>query len=176
MATQIVSNQVDIAILAAVTATDAKVVTVDTVVDSIETKVNTLDTVTDSVFAHQHSAVNVYPTGAASTAVATPNGAWGVPATPTQIVPASTITAVFDLVGFCLTATNKATCEVIFYAGDPDVEVCRQRVTINEDGFGDYRPLYCPQIAANARIRCAIISSYAGINNCTVSISYHKHA
>lgn len=165
----------------ALLATNALITTVDTVVDSISTKVDTvdtvcdgIDTVVDSVLAHHHSAVKVYPTLAAAKELIC-GAAWTL-GSFVEVVPASTITSAFCVVGINYESSDEETSdtyEVVLYYGESDVECARIRAS--SDGVGSYIPVSTPSIPANSKIR-AKAASAAGSNSIFISIAYVVHA
>jgi hypothetical protein len=142
--------------------------TIDTVVDGI-------DTVVDSVLAHQHSAAKVYPTLATGKELICSATPWAL-GNFVEVVPASTITSAFCVVGInyeSSTEETSETYEIVLFYGESDTECARARVS--SDGTGSYIPVSTPSIAANSKIR-AKAAGAAGSNSIYISIAYVVHA
>jgi hypothetical protein len=124
---------------------------------------------------HVHTASKVYPTLADGVAVASHADAWTL-GSFVEIVPADTITSIFDIHHVSVEALDDNTVyELVLYYGETDIEAGRVRFTKNAnlDAIID-KPVHTPLIPANSKIR-AKLASAAGNSSATISIFYHTY-
>ena len=128
---------------------------------------------------HVHNTARVYPTMAAGVPIEAGDtvGGWDLGAV-TQIIPATTIDAPYDLHWVNIeNMTHNGIYELVLYAGDPDVEIARVRFA-RTDNFTKREALFVESavIAADARVRGAVACSDAGAGRIvTVSLGYHRY-
>ena len=125
---------------------------------------------------HIHGVNKVYPTLAAGVPIVSSGTAW-VLGNFVEVVPANTITTIFDIhfikvEGFDKTGTY---CLVLYQgAGDTEVGRCRLTRDSNTPTYG-YSPFMTPLIPANARIRAKVAHSANPAATLTISIAYHTY-
>lgn len=132
----------------------------------------------DALYDHAHKESRVYPTlvdGVTITKVST--ASWGLDANPTEIIPASTISADFDIHWIDLGAISaNDSYEIILYKGaNPGTEIARRsfdRSTTQNEGS---IPCQTPIQAANTRISAKLTSSATSSRNVTVKLGYHTY-
>lgn len=125
---------------------------------------------------HIHSACKVYPTLASGITITCGTPAWTLGAFAT-IVPASTITSLFDVHWVSLENISAAgVYELILYYGATDIEAGRVRFTktVTQDPTFNI-PMQTIIIPANSQIRAKVASSGAAANTVDISIFYHTY-
>lgn len=134
--------------------------------------------VSTQILAHLHPlALKCYPTLAADIALVCGDGAPWTLSAFTEIVPASTITSNFDIIGIVISAAAQDIYELVLYYGASDTEFGRIRFASGAAGTHvGFIPFESPMIAANSKIR-AKLAGLAGVdeNGCGISIVYHIH-
>lgn len=128
---------------------------------------------------HMHHIPLVYPLLANPITLTKAAGAWAALPTPTEIIPASTITNDFDIHAMNVSSISAAGEYIIaLYKGAALSEeligykpVSRSAVNAQE---GQVR-MATPLISANERISAAISSSNAGADTLDVKIEYHTY-
>jgi hypothetical protein len=126
---------------------------------------------------HIHTEANVYPTLAAGVTVTCGTPAWTL-GTIVEVVPASTITSMYDIHHLCIEALSaNAVYEIVLYQGAGDTEIGRVRVVKNaiQDGTMNI-PIITPIVPANARIRAEVASDSGNADTVTLSLMYHEYA
>jgi hypothetical protein len=125
---------------------------------------------------HIHGVSKVYPTLAAGVTVTASATPWTL-GSFVEIVPASTITSIYDIHAIKVEAFDTTTTyELVLYQGASDVEVGRARITRNTaQATSPYVIFMTPRIAANARIRAKVASAASSAATVTISIMYHTY-
>lgn len=128
---------------------------------------------------HNHSQQKIYPTlatGVTITKVST--SAWGLDASTTEIIPASTVTNPFDIHFVSIgSISNNDEYELILYRGavSSEVEIARisfnRAATLNEAAF----PVITPLVAANVRISAKLTSLATSSRNIKLKLYYHEY-
>ena len=126
---------------------------------------------------HIHSAQLVYPTLADGVALTTAAGDWGL-GTITEIVPANTITAEFDIHEVLVEDVNTQdkTYELVLYYGGSDTECARVRfaATSNKGGV-PAQFVMTPLIPANSKIRAQLAIEDGSGKTAKISLRYHEY-
>lgn len=124
---------------------------------------------------HLHSPCKVYPSLAAGVTVAGGAGAWALGNFVT-IVPASTITAEFDIHWISIeNISANDVYELVLYYGASDIEAGRVRfVKTSVTEAVTNIPFQSIVIPANSQIRAKLASASGG-DNVTISLFYHTY-
>lgn len=126
---------------------------------------------------HTHSSAKCYPTLANGVAVSGATQAWTL-GNFTEIVPANTIAAPFDIhyINFEAASANDV-YELVLYKGasGSEVEIGRIRTYRTTGTSAIAEPFQMPVQAANTRIS-AKVASASGNKNVTISVFYHTYA
>lgn len=122
---------------------------------------------------HVHSEQNVYPTLADPVTLTAGAGAWTL-GNYAEVVPASTITKMFDIHGLDISAPSaNEDYEIYLYAGTTfigSVSFTRTNNFVNSI----HVPMTTPKIAANSQIQ-AKLADGTGELTCKVKIYYHTY-
>jgi hypothetical protein len=125
---------------------------------------------------HVHNESAVYPTLAAGVTVTGHADAWTLGAYA-EIVPASTITGVFDIHFINVEdASADDIYELVLY--EVTTEIARVRFVVDTSVFGGGLPsipIITPIIAANAQIQAKLATSAGGSDTAVVSVHYHTY-
>ena len=126
---------------------------------------------------HVHTAQKVYPTLADGVTLTTAAGDWAL-GTITEIIPANTITAEFDIHEVLVEDVNTQdkTYELVLYYGDSDTECVKVRfaATSNKGGVPAQFAM-TPLIPANSRIRGQLAIEDGGGKTIKFSLRYHEY-
>jgi hypothetical protein len=154
----------------------------DTVRDVVGSKLDTVSSESlsgraHSVEEHMHTASKCYPTLADGVTITAEAADWGVGGALVEIVPASTITSIFDIHYVNIEDISAArTYELILYYGAGDTECARFRFTKSAglDPVLD-RGIQTDKIPANSRIRARLASAGAVADTADISLQYHEY-
>lgn len=126
---------------------------------------------------HAHKPSKVYPTLAAGVTLPASGVAWTLGAI-TEVVPASTITAQFDIHDVVVEGLSaNAVYEIVLYKGGSGAEVEIGRVRCVKSAAQDGAlsiPFMCELQDANERISAAVADS-VGTSTATISVHYHEY-
>ena len=126
---------------------------------------------------HVHTAQKVYPTLADGVTLTTAAGDWAL-GTITEIIPANTITAEFDIHEVLVEDVNTQdkTYELVLYYGGSDIECVRVRfaATSNKGGVPAQFAM-TPLIPANSRVRAQLAIEDGGSKIAKISLRYHEY-
>jgi hypothetical protein len=144
------------------------------------------DEIGDSIYSklyiigkHLHSKSKVYPTLASAKTINKVNTtSWGLDASTVEIIPANTITEIFDIhyinIG-SISANDEY--EILLFEGTVgnEVEIARgsfdRTVTVSEGSL----PIQTDLIPANTRISAKLTSLGANARNISVKLHYHEY-
>lgn len=126
---------------------------------------------------HFHSPAMVYPTLANATVISKANSsAWGLDASPTEIIPASTITSPFDIHYVNIGAiSNNDQYELILFSGAVGAETEIARVSFDRSVTATEGSIPCQTIilSENSRISAKLTSSATLIRSISVKLNYN---
>jgi hypothetical protein len=153
-------------------------------VDVIGNKTDTHDgtslySLSDILNDHVHKGSKVYPTLAAPTPLAKAAGAWAAFPTPTQIIPASTISLPFDIHWVNISSISaNGDFELKLYKGAALSEVEIAHIAFSRTAVQSQegaQPIQMPIQVADERISAAISSSNAAADTVAVKLYYHEY-
>ncbi len=126
---------------------------------------------------HVHTAQKVYPNLADGVTLTSGAGDWGL-GTITEIIPANTITAEFDIHEVLVEDVNTQdkTYELILYYGASDIECVEVRFAASANKGGvPAQFAMTPLIPANSRIRAQLAIEDGASKTVKVSLRYHEY-
>lgn len=140
--------------------------------------IDSIDAAVEIISDHNHSVQKVYPTLANGITVTGGVDVWTL-GNKIEVVPANTITAIFDIHYVNIGVTSATdTYEVVFYSGAEGAEVeigrCRVTRTSNQSGAAP-TPLQTPLIPANTRISASCATATSGADTIVLSVFYHTY-
>jgi hypothetical protein len=130
-------------------------------------------------YQHVHQSAKVYPTLANAVTVTSASGSWAALGTPTEVIPANTITKAFDLHWLILSdISSVAQYELVVYGGPggSETEIARASFSRSANFAQEGNvPIQIPQQAGNTRISAALSDSTAGTESVGVKFYYHQY-
>jgi len=141
----------------------------------IDTNVDTALVNQDTMLDHIHSAQMCYPTLDDAVTVTASASAWTY-GDYVQIIPASTITSIFDIHFINIeTASGNDVYQMELSYGDSDTVACTFRF-VKSVAIDPSRaiPVVCVQIPANSRVR-ARLATAAGSSTADITVCYHTY-
>jgi len=124
---------------------------------------------------HAHKPSQVYPALADPVTLADGGAAWTQGAL-TEIIPASTITDIFDIhFAFVSEPDANDDYQIDFYYGASDTWLCN--IAFSRSGVWSSSislPVQSPRVAANSRIRAKLATGDGG-RTCKVKVYYHDY-
>ncbi len=142
-----------------------------------EHDVNTISGKLDQLADHIHSIGNVHPELANPIELEKASGVWEAYPTPTEIIPAGTITDDFDLhfaIISAISANGDYTVEIYQGAAQSETVIAHIAVTRNavQSQEGSI-PIITPLLSANTRISAALSSGNAAQDTIEIKLMYH---
>jgi len=143
-----------------------------------DSSVSTLLAISNMSYQHVHQPAKVYPTLQDPIALAAAAGAWAAFPTPTEIIPANTITNAFDVHWvLCSDLSEVDYYELKLYTGGAGSEVEIGHIAFHRTSVFNQEgnlPIQVTRIAANSRISAAISCGTASAT-CGVKLYYHEY-
>ena len=144
-----------------------------------EHDVNTISGKLDQLTDHIHSIGNVHPELADPIELTKASGVWEAYPTPTEIIPAGTITDDFDLhfaIISAISANGDYTVEIYQGAALSETPIAHIAVTRNavQSQEGSI-PIITPLLSANTRISAALSSGNAAQDTLEIKLMYHTY-
>lgn len=140
---------------------------------------NTILAHLNTVYYHMHGQSFSYPKLADSVNIVAGSGVWDNTGAITEVIPAATLVADFDLHWiniYNISANGEGLIQV--YSGGIGLEVEIGSVKFNRNAVQSQegpKRIQTPQIVAGARISCRLSDNTAGQLNCNVSFEGHYY-
>ena len=132
-----------------------------------------------ATYNHIHSPAQVYPTLADAVTVTGSASAWTLE-TIVEIIPASTITELFDIHWINISnISDEDQYEVVLYQGasGSEEEIGRVRFSRSSNFSQEGNvPIQVPPIDANSRVSAALASKAGGSESCDFCLYYHTYS
>ena len=128
---------------------------------------------------HLHKPTLTYPLLAGSVQLVKDGGAWAALPAPTEVIPAATVSDIFDIHWISISAIS-ANGEYIIalYSGAGGSEVLIAQVPVTRNAVQSQEgsvQVITPRMAAGTRISAALSSGNAVADTVNIKVSYHEY-